>query len=146
MAVRIVLWQRGVASEAGGGAAAWTRRSLANHAEAWGGVLAGGLGASAAAIFPGERLDSAIEAGLLQLDEAEAAGHRIALGLALGEVDDQAGVPEGAGLDRAAALAGRARSGELLVDAGVLRIAEGRWLFRRRRRADGVWGAAVDRR
>ncbi|MCB9602811.1 MAG: hypothetical protein H6720_21040 [Sandaracinus sp.] len=108
---------------------------------------AGGMIALA---FELTELEDALGLALRWLDEAEARSPELpmALGAATGEISEGGRAPAGAAIDRAHLLAGRARKGELVVDAATRDLAGTVFLFDRAvgTGAAALRGMSVDRR
>lgn len=145
--LRVVIWHRAVPStRARSGVGPWARARLGGLAAAHGGAVAGVVGSAVAVVFPGDRADGALATADAYLAAAAAESRRVALGIAIGEVEDDAAGLAGEAYDRAQALAGRAGPGEALVLAALAGRAKGRWEFVRRRRAAGPIRGLVLRR
>lgn len=117
-------------------------RAVRQRAEAARAIVLGPVGSAYACIFEGYDAPRVIEFALALMTEAErstefAQAPRIAVGVALGEVDfvptvDGRGVDYvGATIDRAQLLANRARPGELVLDTAARDAAQGTYLFHR---------------
>jgi len=147
---RLVLWHRWLPPRTveppgeRAAIAAWCK-SLGTRFEVGGGSRLARIGGTVVAAFdPADSVD-AIELSLDLLDEAEAAGLEISLGLALGPLSEHEGVWIGQAIERAQQLANRSRAGELVIGARVRKEVQEEFLFGRR--VAGSWrGTTIDRK
>lgn len=151
---RLVLWHRVVPptrleNDDPAGLDAWVDR-VENAARAIGASTLARVGGMIALAFELTELEDALSLALRWLDEAESTQpeRQVALGAATGEITDGARASSGAAIDRAQLLAGRARKGELVVDAATRDLAGGVFLFDRAvgTGAAALRGVTLDRR
>lgn len=152
MPERLVVWQRWAVSGRDGDddarIATADARNVAARMQAAGALLAQTVGASSCATFDAADVRDALDAVLDLLDEADTRSARLAFGISLGNVDETTGaIPTGLPTDRALALSGRARAGEVTVDAAVRERASPEFLFGRASggAAGALRGTPVDR-
>jgi hypothetical protein len=171
---RVVLWQRCAAGKAGEPGIRDTQRGdergsergseppQAEHSERWtelavarirasGAEVLAGIGATVVAAFDSIELIDAVELARSLADDAgNMAGElKVSLGVAIGEVEQivepgKAPTYRGAVIDRAQALANRARAGEVVLDADAAAGASEQYLFGREISAGGTRGVALD--
>lgn len=151
---RLVLWHRVVPptrleNDDPAGLEAWVDH-VENGAHAIGGHALARAAGMIALAFDLTELEAALSLALAWLDEAEAAHpeRQVAIGAATGEVTEGPRAASGAAIDRAHLLAGRARKGELVVDAATRDLAGTVFLFDRAvgTGAAALRGVAIDRR
>ncbi|MCA9574975.1 MAG: hypothetical protein KC668_06045 [Myxococcales bacterium] len=151
----LVLWHRAIPvldeQEESGAHDAWTD-DLAARAEDAGGRVVLRVGSTLAVLFEMHDAHSALSWGLETLRRADAldpsmAGLRVALGVAVGEVEQRENGLSGAAFDRAQLLANRARFGELVLDPACHAVARDAFLFARtvNTGSAGLRGDAIDR-
>ena len=151
----LVLWHRAIPvldeQEDPGAHDAWTD-DLAERADDVGGRVLLRVGSTLVVLFEMHDVHVALRWALETLERADAldpsmAGLRVALGVAVGEVDEQHGGLVGAAFDRAQLLANRARFGELVLDPACHAVARDAFLFARtvNTGSAGLRGDAVDR-
>ncbi len=151
----VVLWHRAIPvldeQEDPGAHDAWTD-DLALRAREAGGRVVLRVGSTLVVLFEMHDIQVALAWGLETLQRADAldqsmAGLRVALGVAVGEVEEQGAVLVGAAFDRAQLLANRARFGELVLDPACQAIAREAFLFSRtvNTGSAGLRGDAIDR-
>ncbi len=150
---RLVLWHRWVLPRQDEGldltAVAGWQRSVATRWTVSGGVLLGTLGGTLVASFDPLDAVDALDVALDLLDEAEQeAGLDIAIGAAVGEVQETDTGAFGAALERAQALANLARPGEIVLDAAARGLVASELLFGRQVAAGpgAARGITIDRR
>lgn len=151
---QLVLWHRALPptrleNDDPEGVSAWVDQVEAS-AVAAGGVVLARAGGFTALAFDLTELEDALSTALGWLDEAErrTPDMAIAIGAATGELTAGPRGPTGAALDRAHLLAGRARRGELVIDAATRDSAGGVFLFDRivGTGAAALRGTTIDRR
>jgi hypothetical protein len=151
---RLVVWLRWIIAARDGAeearAAAAQARAVSARLVAVGGDVLTQLSGTVVATFEPSDLPDALDAMLDLCDEADHGESpvRIALGLALGALGDEGGVPVGAALDRAQALASRGRDGEIVLDQEARDRAAPAFLFSRVMAVGpgGPRGFAIDRK
>ena len=135
----LVLWHRAIPvldeQEDPGAHDAWTD-DLAERADDVGGRVLLRVGSTLVVLFEMHDVHVALRWALETLERADAldpsmAGLRVALGVAVGEVDEQHGGLVGAAFDRAQLLANRARFGELVLDPASHAVARDAFVFAR---------------
>lgn len=151
---RLVLWHRVVPptrleNDDPAGLDAWVDR-VESAARAVGASTLARAGGMIALAFELTELEDALSLALRWLDEAETLQpeRQVAIGAATGEVTEGPRASSGAAIDRAHLLAGRARKGELVVDAATRDLAGGVFLFDRAvgTGAAALRGVTLDRR
>jgi tetratricopeptide (TPR) repeat protein len=151
---RLVLWHRVVPptrleNDDPAGLDAWVDR-VEDAARSVGASTLARAGGMIALAFELTELEEALSLALRWLDEAETLhpDRQVAIGAATGEVTEGARASTGAAIDRAHLLAGRARKGELVVDAATRDLAGGVFLFDRAvgTGAAALRGVTLDRR
>lgn len=151
----VVLWHRAIPvldeQEDPGAHDAWTD-DLAARAHDAGGRVVLRVGSTLVVLFEMHDTHVALAWGLETLRRADAldqsmAGLRVALGVAVGDVEEQGAVLVGAAFDRAQLLANRARFGELVLDPACQAIAREAFLFSRtvNTGSAGLRGDTIDR-
>jgi len=154
---RLIVWQRCSVSARDDDAEVLGRWSgeAAAKLEGAGGEILACLGSSVVAAFDPVDVSSVLELALTLVQQAEAAAAEgapsIALGVTLGEVLAHEGASLaavtfiGLAIDRAQALANRARNGEVVLDSAAQERAGEHFLFSRSVVVGAVRGAAIDR-
>ncbi len=151
----VVLWHRAIPvldeQEDPGAHDAWTD-DLTLRAVKAGGRVVLRVGSTLVVLFEMHDTHVALAWGLETLRRADAldqsmAGLRVALGVAVGEVEEHGSTLMGAAFDRAQLLANRARFGELVLDPACQAIAREAFLFARtvNTGSAGLRGDAIDR-
>lgn len=154
---RLIVWQRCIVSARDDETEAlgrWSRHAASKFENSGGEILAS-LGSSVITAFDPVEINAVLELALALVQEAESAapdgGPAIAIGVTLGEVQAQEGgelAPitfTGLAIDRAQALANRARSGEIVLDSSAHEHASENFLFSRSVGVGALRGSAIDR-
>lgn len=154
---RLIVWQRCSVSARDDDAEALGRWSgqVAVKLEQAGGEILACLGSSVVAAFDPMEVNAVLELALGLVQQAEAAasegGPAVALGITLGEVLAREGASLapvtfiGVAIDRAQALANRARNGEVVLDSVAHEHAGEHFLFSRSVAVGALRGVAIDR-
>jgi tetratricopeptide (TPR) repeat protein len=151
----LVLWHRAIPvldeQEDAGAHDAWTD-DVTSRVEGVGGRVVLRMGSTLVVLFEMHDAHAALAWGLETLDRADAldpsmAGLRVALGVAVGEVEKHGHGLLGGAFDRAQLLANRARFGELVLDPACHAVARDKFLFARtvNTGSAGLRGDAIDR-